>query len=185
MKKHGVERAINRNCKECGLAFVTGSSIKTHCSAACRIKTIAKQFDAVDGCWEWPLSRNPVSGYGQMMESCGATRRLHAAHVMSYETFVGPLNGLQACHRCDNRGCFNPGHLFAGTHADNMRDMHQKGRAGKAFGEKSGAAKISEDLARTILASVGVGHSELARRLGVSYGIVESIRNRRTWRHLR
>lgn len=48
---------------------------------------------------------------------------------LSFEIFVGPIrNGMELCHACDNPPCFNPNHLFIGTHMDNMRDMGKKGR---------------------------------------------------------
>lgn len=60
--------------------------------------------------------------------SCG-DRRI-AAHQVAFEYCYGPLRpGLVVMHSCDVRACFRPGHLGAGTHAENMADMAAKGRA--------------------------------------------------------
>ena len=36
---------------------------------------------------------------------------------------------LFICHACDNPRCVNIDHLYAGTHAQNMSDMTERGRA--------------------------------------------------------
>jgi hypothetical protein len=65
------------------------------------------------GCWEWPYAHTSA-GYGIF--------RKDYMHRHSYRLHFGPIPaGLELDHLCRNRGCFNPDHLEAVTHAENMR----------------------------------------------------------------
>ena len=80
--------------------------------------------DPVSGCWNWTRATDG-SGYGKVKHRGEFIRASRAA----WEVFVGPIGGgLFVLHKCDNRRCINPGHLYTGTHADNMRDMKERGR---------------------------------------------------------
>lgn len=71
-----------------------------------------------DDCWPWTASYRP-HGYGQFAET---PTRIRPAHVVAYELTVGPVpDGLEIDHTCRNRGCCNPAHLEAVTHAENIR----------------------------------------------------------------
>lgn len=76
------------------------------------------------GCWLLSASVDR-DGYG-----IASLRQIERkAHRLSYAAFVAPIpETLHALHRCDTPPCVNPDHLFLGTNADNVRDMHAKGR---------------------------------------------------------
>lgn len=70
-----------------------------------------------DECWEWPQYHDP-RGYGRVH----LDGRHRFAHCAAYEVEHGPIpDGLEIDHLCRNHGCFNPAHLEAVTHLENMR----------------------------------------------------------------
>jgi hypothetical protein len=134
------------------------------------------------GCLEW-LGCKDGGGYGMFAHN-GSTQR---AHRVSYEFHVGPIPaGLCICHRCDNRVCINPDHLFLGTLSDNVADMDAKGRRVMPIGVMHGSAKLTEDDVLSIRAASG-GHgllTDLARSYGVSRTQISNIRQGRYWLHV-
>lgn len=114
-------------------------------------------------CWPWTASQKG-KGYGQFWKD-GKPRR---AHRIVWEMVRGPIpKGKQVLHRCDNRLCMNPSHLFLGNNAANAADMAKKNR--------HGASKLSAEQVAEIIASSAT-NSELGRLYGVHRDTIWAIR---------
>jgi hypothetical protein len=78
------------------------------------------------GCLVWGLPL--TAGAGRI--SIGGRREY--AHRVMYRLINGVIpDGLLVRHTCDNHACIRPDHLILGTHAENMRDMVERGRSTK------------------------------------------------------
>lgn len=149
------------------------------------ISLIAPSSFTPQGCWLWN-GATKGNGYGSFQ--WGGSN--WPAHRASYALFVGPVQkGMDVCHRCDNRACVNPDHLFIGTRAENMADCRAKGRTargarlGDRRGENGPAAKLNWSAVREIRAS-GEPSKILAARHGVGPDNINRIRRNDTWKEL-
>ena len=177
-------------CPVCQTNFIPNYSGRVCCSAMCAAKrqgTPSERFfsfvEKTAKCWRWS-GRLEDNGYGRF--------KVHgeriSAHRFSYELVNGPItNSLFVLHRCDNRWCVNPAHLFLGTQKDNLDDMRKKGRAVQVRGAAHGRAKLTEEQARDILRRARAGTStqkELAQEYGLHFVYVNRLVNGKRWAHL-
>jgi predicted DNA-binding protein (UPF0251 family) len=133
-----------------------------------------------DDCWEWTGVRND-RGYGTL----GGRRANRLAWTIATGTGPGKSHVL---HRCDNRACVRPSHLFLGTHADNMADMVAKGRArnNPARGEAVKGARLTAEkvVAIRLRHAEGERQASLAREFGVHVVTVSELIRRVTWKEV-
>ena len=153
---------------------------------------VEKMGTVSDGCWEWRGSQTG-SGYGQFWNG----ERNIPAHWFLLDH--PPTKGLEACHRCDNKICVRPSHIFIGTRSDNMRDMVSKGRNNSRPGclamlkvrrSNCGAGNhqsvLSDGDAATIKAiAPGYGRgAAVAKHFGVSGSVISGIWKGKRWNHV-
>ena len=154
-------------------------------------------------CWAWTAYIG-LHGYGNFK----IRQKFFKAHRASWMIHNGGIphngsyHGICVCHRCDNRACVNPDHLFLGTQTDNILDMQSKGRGVQLCGDKHvsrlhpellprgeshGRAKLTAlqvGEIRAIYASGGFAQRKLAAKFGVATTLISSIILRKIWRHI-
>lgn len=161
-------------------------------------------------CWVWEASIFR-GGYGQI----GVQGKNLKTHRVAFFIHHGFWPEQHCCHRCDNRICCNPDHLFDGTPKDNQTDAARKGRM--ASGDRNGSrtmpeklkrgdehhsktnpecvlrgtnhgrARLTEDDVRLVFAlrSEKLTYREIAAKFNVQSPLIWKILTRRLWRHLK
>lgn len=132
-------------------------------------------------CWEWSSScySNGYGAFGTKNKSNTAHR---TAYYLHYNIEPGNLN---VCHKCDNRKCCNPYHLFLGTPAENAADMASKGRA--ARGNKQPNSILSPEKVVAIKKRISEGEFQknLAKEYGVTLSTISAVWKGKSWKHIK
>lgn len=104
--------------------------------------------------------------------------------------------GYFACHDCDTPRCVNPGHIYEGTHQDNMDDRRKRGRNRLGIpnplisitnrGEGNGSAKVTAQMVLEIrkLREQGLRYKDLVEKFPISFRGIRRICSNETWKFL-
>lgn len=150
----------------------------------------------IDQCWEWQ-QRNKF-GYGVFLIKGREYRAHRIAYYLHYNQDPGKL---LVCHKCDNRLCVNPHHLFLGTYADNNADRNAKGRQMKGdkhhyrtnpelrpIGTRNGSAKLTDDevvAIRNQYNELKTPHRQLAELFSVTKSTITRVLSGNYWKHVK
>jgi len=89
-----------------------------------KMRLLDKRRITEKGCWEFTGALSS-DGYGSIRYK----GKVIGAHILSFILFKPEsyVTYLQVCHKCNNRKCFNPEHLYQGTQSDNSKDAVRDG----------------------------------------------------------
>ena len=129
------------------------------------------------GCWEWLAGK--CKGYGRVKFRINGSLEVLAPRVSWFLTHGIIPDDRFVLHECDNPGCVRPEHLYLGTHADNMRDKAERGRAASSRrGMGHPNARLSDEQAveiRRRWVADGIRQKDLAAQYGVSQSTIWNV----------
>lgn len=142
--------------------------------------------DMTGPCWLWTRHCN-AGGYGAFWfeEQCWLAHRL-AWHLTHTPLSTGTSGGENCIlHRCDNRPCVRPSHLFCDSQTQNIQDMVAKHQQAGAPGVTNHHAKLYEADVRQIRALKRVlTQAQLAANFGVNRNQIRAIQYGKAWSHV-
>lgn len=140
-------------------------------------------------CWNWKASVGGP-GYGNWYHELDGFKKAGTAHRRAYALFFGHPGNLQINHKCGNRRCCNPNHLYAGTAKENHEDTIRHGRhvppprkIGNQVKNQYGQNRLTPDDVIEIrrLRESGISGRFLAAKYNISEDCVCKIYKRKNW----
>jgi len=119
-------------------------------------------------CWYW-IGEIQKNGYGYIKltnYNTSAYKRIHRVAAWIWLDFDLDSN-LHILHKCNNKACLNPDHLYIGTHQDNMNDRKNNGNYKGIKGTKNFNAKLCNEDIKEIF--------EISSFLDVTHSFIKSL----------
>lgn len=196
------EKKIKSICPICIQEFIQVEwEKKIYCSVQC----VAKK-NAASGFWKFATPEQKMEKYRQMFEEhvvrqegcwgwksfldnggagkIGSRDHAISAYRASWILHMGKIpEALSVLHKCHNRACTNPDHLYLGTAKDNYDDMVNAGRR-KASKQHAKSAKLNREKAKEVKRRLLNGESQysIARFFEVSRGTIQDIHRGKSWK---
>ena len=127
-----------------------------------------------DSCWIWKGASSKGCPTVSDRDMQGKRKTLYVSRVVLSDKLGRALGAKEfALHKCDVPKCFNPDHLFPGTHRENMKDMSSKGRQAK--GDKIPNFKVNRTEVLSLLDS-GLRPVDVSKKLGVSKSLISKMK---------
>lgn len=133
------------------------------------------KLNPTTGCLEWQGCKyDKRFGYGAIMWKGIKTQTHRLAWKLEYGSIP---DGKQVLHKCDNRICVNPEHLFLGDYYDNNHDKINKDRCWQA-------TLTVENVKHIRALAKHISNENLSALFGVGIKQIERIINRVRWRSI-
>lgn len=166
-----------RNRKSISKRLVCNANCRASLNKSRNLESFSEKYTiSPSGCWEWQCYIDPL-GYSRIY----LNGKQYRGHRYTWELYNGEIpEGMNVLHKCDNRKCINPDHLFLGTQKDNVRDMISKNRQKVIHGEIHPKTKLTnKDVIEIFLSDKKSVF--WAKKFGLTESAISSIRTGKSW----
>jgi hypothetical protein len=126
-------------------------------------------------CWLYKEYKNK---YGYGVFKCKGIQK--SAHIFAYESYIRKKRDTTGdkklvCHKCNNKSCCNPEHLYLGTAKENIIDSIKVGRKKDKLNEE----KVRE--IKKLLKEKKLTQKEISEKYKVADGMISQINSGKVW----